>query len=390
MEHDTKPARKITDLTRAELHRLVWEQPLIRLAPDLGISGSSLAHICKHNGIPYPSGGHWTRVALGRTAVPETLPAPPAGQSDQIEIPPRGKSRPQPKSFPKAVIAVAKSVPPPVVLDLSELHPFIRAWVVEHERLQRERKAEIASRKKRDSWWPLDEIEDLTPRDIYRFRMTSQLLQGLEKAGVKVKNAEVNGKLSFGVGPHTVECVVIEKMTRRSPAHGKTWTAFPNHHQGGLVSTGFLRITVTTYLQPRIPEWVETAKRGMSDLIPDIVSRILGAGVCLDRMEAERRERERAYAEQVARREDIARRRQLEKARFQRFAELSGDWHKAQELNLFLAELRRRSAPDSHIVIEGRSLPEWITWTQQKIDALDPFRKNIANVFADFVKIDGI
>lgn len=390
MEHDTKPAREITDLTRTELHRLVWERPLIRLAPDLGISGSSLAHICKHNGIPYPSGGHWTRVALGRTVAPEPLPAPPAGQSDRIEIPPRDKPRRQSRPMPQTVLAVAKPVSPPVVLNLSELHPFIRAWVIEHERLQRERKAEIANRKKRDSWWPLDEIEDLTPRDNYRFRMTSQLLQGLEKAGVKVKNAEVNGKLRFGVGPHTVECVVIEKMTRRSPAHGKTWTAFPNHHQGGLVSTGFLRITVTTYLDPRIPEWVETARRGMSDLIPDIVSRVLGAGVCLDRMEAERRERERAYAEQVARREDIARRRQLEKARFQRFAELSGDWHKAQELNLFLAELRRRSAPDSHIVIEGRSLPEWITWTQQKIDALDPFRKNIANVFADFVKIDGI
>lgn len=390
MEPNTKPVRKVTDLTRTELHKLVWGKPLIRVAPDFGISGSNLAHICNHNGIPYPRGGHWTRVALGRTVEPTPLPVPPAGQSDRIEIPPRGKSRRPTTPTPQAVIAVAKPVPPPVVLVLSELHPFICTWVIEHERLQRERNAEIASRKKRDSWWPLDKIEDLTPRDIYRFRTTSQLLQSLEKAGVKVKSAEVNGKLSFGVGPHTVECVVIEKMTRRSPAHGKTWTAFPNHHQGGLVSTGFLRITVTTYLQPRIPEWVETAKRGMSDLIPDIVSRILGAGVCLDRMETERRERERAYAEQVARREEIARRRHLEKARFQRFTELSGNWHKAQELNLFIAELKRRSAPDSHIAIEGRTLPEWVTWAQQKIDVLDPFRKDIANVFADFVKPDGL
>ena len=389
MEHPSKFSRKITDLTRVELHKLVWERPLIRLAPELGISGSGLAAACKHNHIPYPSGGHWTRVALGRKVEPEPLPAAPAGMGDRIEAPPRKKAPAPAKPILQGTPAVPSTAVEDITMNVSVLHPLVRARVIDHERLQRERKAEIANRKKRDTWWPLTEIADLTPRDVYRFRMSSLLLQSLEKAGVRIKQATVDGRMIFVVGPHTIECVVVEKMTRRpSPSRG-SWTAFPNHHQGGLVSKGFLRITITTYLQPAIPEWVETPNRKMEALIPEIVSRIIGAGACLDRMEAERRERERLYAEQVARRKEISRLRQLEKARFGRLSELSMDWHRARQLNLFIAELEQRLGAKGDITLEGRTLSGWIAWARQKADGLDPFRKETLNVFKDFVGGDG-
>lgn len=389
MERDTKMTRKITDLTRAELHKLVWEKPLKRLAPEFGLSGSALSGICAHNSIPYPSGGHWTKVALGRTVKPTPLPAAPAGLTDQIEIPPRRKRVRQSTPAPKNEAELTKTVAPPSALDISGLHPLIRAWITDHGRLQRERAAEIARHNKRDFFWTLTPIADLTTRDIYRFQMTSLLLRSLEKQGATIKEAVVQGKLSLGVGRHTIECVVTEKMTRRPSPRRELWTAFENHHQGGLVSTGFLRITITTYLQPGIPEWVETPKRKMEELIPEIVSRILGAGPCLDRMEAERREREREYAEREARRAEIARLHHLEKVRFERFSELSTDWHRAQRLSAFIAQLENRLGTEGDVSLEGRTLSDWIAWAKQKTDRLDPFHKETINIFKDFVGGDG-
>lgn len=389
MERPTKISRKITDLTRAELHKLVWERPLIRLSPELCISAPGLAAACKHNHIPYPSGGHWTKITLGHNIEPERLPAPSPGMGDRIEAPPRRKTPIPMRPVPRATPAVQIAKVPDVTLNVAELHPLVRAWVSDHERLQRERSAAIAGRKKQNVFWPLTEIADLTPRDVYRFRMSSVLLQSLEKAGVRIKQATVDGRMSFAVGPHTIECVVVEKMTRRPSTSRRSWTAFPNHHQGGLVSKGFLRITITTYLQPAIPEWVETPNRKMDALIPDIVTRIVGASACLDRMADERRERERVYAEQVARREEISRLRQLEKTRFERLNELSIDWHRARQLNFFVAELEQRLGTKGDIILEGRTLSGWIAWARQKTDGLNPFRKETLNVFKDFVGGNG-
>lgn len=258
-------------------------------------------------------------------------------------------------------------------------------WVTEHKRLQVERAAEIKNRKGREiDWWGRSTIADLTARDLYRFRMTSDLLRCLEESGVKIKSAVVTGKLILLASGHAIECTVIEKMTRRL-IENRTWTAFPGHHQGGLVSTGFLRIAITTYLSPAIPEWVETSKRKMTDLIPSIIERVLGAPATLDRMATEHRERMRKAAEDSARREEVARKRHLEKVRFERLGDLADNWHRAQQINSFLDELERRSADDMEARLDGKSLEEWIMWARRRVAGLDPFQHQATEIFGLFV-----
>ena len=57
-------------LTRIELHRLVWAQPVSTVARLLDLS--SLQKVCKRYEIPTPGRGHWQRVRRG-----ETVPAQP-------------------------------------------------------------------------------------------------------------------------------------------------------------------------------------------------------------------------------------------------------------------------------------------------------------------------
>ncbi len=62
--------------TRSEIHKLVWSQPMFKVAPTLGITDRGLAKLCDRHKIPYPWRGYWLKVAAGRK--PKKLPLPPA------------------------------------------------------------------------------------------------------------------------------------------------------------------------------------------------------------------------------------------------------------------------------------------------------------------------
>ncbi|MGI6855159.1 hypothetical protein [Mesorhizobium sp. 1B3] len=70
-------------VTRRELYKRVCERPLSKVAPELGISGTALAAICKRHQVPYPGSGYWTRRSLG---LPAELPALSEAPDETIEI----------------------------------------------------------------------------------------------------------------------------------------------------------------------------------------------------------------------------------------------------------------------------------------------------------------
>jgi len=97
-------------MTRSELYNRVCRAPLSRLAPELGLTGTRLAAICRQHQIPYPGSGYWTRKSLGIAA---ELPVLPDGTNNIIEIipiipKPREKKAPvtDTDTHPKARAAV--------------------------------------------------------------------------------------------------------------------------------------------------------------------------------------------------------------------------------------------------------------------------------------------
>jgi hypothetical protein len=72
-------------LTRLELYKRVCDRPLSKVAPELGISGTTLAAVCKQYQVPYPGSGYWTRKSLG---LPAELPTLQDASDDIIKITP--------------------------------------------------------------------------------------------------------------------------------------------------------------------------------------------------------------------------------------------------------------------------------------------------------------
>ncbi len=92
-------------IKRSELHRMVWEEPLSKLAPRLGLSDVGLRKISKRQNSPLPPQGHWAK-APGRRSVRLTpLPRPDEDREMTFVIPaqatPEGQSELEEKFGPQ-------------------------------------------------------------------------------------------------------------------------------------------------------------------------------------------------------------------------------------------------------------------------------------------------
>ncbi|ESY64011.1 hypothetical protein X743_32100 [Mesorhizobium sp. LNHC252B00] len=367
------------------MYALVWKTPMSRLGAELGISGNGLAKICDRLKVPYPPRGHWAKKEAGKPVVTYKLPARPDGIPERVDIhptPPKPEPLPQVLASVTSTTAAISGIVVPETLD--NLHPKVKAWLAQHEREQKEREQENKKRR-RESWdWTRPLLDDLTERDLYRFRVTSAIFTAVEKAGGMIEDAPITGKVIFLVSGHKVECSIVEKMLKplmRPEGDAAKWTAYAEHHQSGLQSSGFLRVTITTYLSGRQPQWIETAKNKIADWLPEIVGTVVAAGPILTERQREREETARRYREEAARRYERQRLKEIDERRWTRFREQATDWEERARLLLFVAELRRRLEVEGDIRVDDRQLSQWIAWAQEKVDALDPFGQGLAKLF---------
>jgi AcrR family transcriptional regulator len=109
------PSKTFT-VTRKELYRKVWSQPLGVVAQEVGLSSNALAKICDRLLVPYPSRGHWAKVSVGKDAVKPPLPAAPEIRMQRVTISPvraasrRTRTRLQPAARRDHLIEMAESI----------------------------------------------------------------------------------------------------------------------------------------------------------------------------------------------------------------------------------------------------------------------------------------
>lgn len=92
-------------VSRDELYRLVWSEPMIRIAERFQVSGSYLARVCTLLNVPRPERGYWAKLAVGKAPPQPPLPEPQPGdplhwstESERVVAPtPRAPARRKPE-----------------------------------------------------------------------------------------------------------------------------------------------------------------------------------------------------------------------------------------------------------------------------------------------------
>jgi hypothetical protein len=67
------------EITREELHQLVWSKPSRTLAREFGLSDVGLAKICRKLGVKKPPRGFWAKVVSGMR-----IKKPPLGEREYL------------------------------------------------------------------------------------------------------------------------------------------------------------------------------------------------------------------------------------------------------------------------------------------------------------------
>ena len=167
----------------------------------------------------------------------------------------------------------------------------------------------------------------------------------------------------------------------------RKWTAFTEYCKSGLDSSGFLRVSITTYLQGRRPEWVESQKIKIGQLMPTIVGAIMAAGPTLEKMKREREEQQKRYREEEARHYEARRLREIDEKRWNKFREYAVNWDERKRLLAFLGEVEARLAAEVDVTVSDRTLRDWVEWAKAKAEALNPFGGGAVGMFETIAKV---
>lgn len=106
-------------ISREELYRLVWAEPMIKVAERFDVSGSYLARVCTVLNVPRPERGYWSKLAVGQA--PKAEPLPDARPGDQISWSKDGELQ----VAPKPRLPPRRRLDTPVRIPRTKLHGLV-------------------------------------------------------------------------------------------------------------------------------------------------------------------------------------------------------------------------------------------------------------------------
>ncbi len=116
---DSTPPRP---LDRETLYKLVWSEPMLKIAARYDVSSSYLARICTRMNVPRPERGYWAKLAVGRAPKQPPLPEPEPG--DELAWTREGEEAPVKRLTPRPPTRKRKNKAKPKLIR-SGLHPHI-------------------------------------------------------------------------------------------------------------------------------------------------------------------------------------------------------------------------------------------------------------------------
>ncbi|WP_155831122.1 hypothetical protein [Hyphomicrobium sp. 802] len=384
--HARKDPREVS---REELYRQVWQTPMSRLALEYGISGNGLAKICNRLKVPYPKRGYWARKAAGQKVIAFRLPPGDKDTPQSVTITPTPQPS-QPQKLPdevqiKSETARAEATAIAVSDRLLRPHPIIARWLAEHDRKRREARLE------RDPWRKnLLKPTDWSESDRRRHRILDALFKGMEKQGARVQQDD-RRQLFFEVNDEKIEFQIREKQkqTRRPLNESEQRWRIPGDSdwRRELQPTGKLAFSIKTYLPGNLRrEWLETDKKTMESLLPDVIATLVAAGPLLveRRKQREEEERQRRIAEQ--KRYEEQQQKKLDDNRWRRFVELAMQRREAETARQFLNALKSLDIDQQH-EIAGHSIADWISWVEQRLLRADPLNHGADAIFESISQV---
>lgn len=370
----------VVRLTREELYRRVWEQPMRALAQEFGVSDVALAKTCRKVKVPVPGRGYWARKVAGKPV--RTVPLPTLRDSDR-ETPRTVEFWPRPKPASPAgpiVDQTAFESRPENRVEVSDAlrkpHHFVKSTLDALESRERGLHDGYLGN------WQVRHLDvEVTQPTLKRaLRIIDAVVKAFEARGWEV---------SLGKGDDRNSYVTI--LGQRIPfgiREPRTQVPIPPAERGRFGSpyreqpSGRLALVLRE-------SWGHSIKKSFTDSearpLEGRLNDFMVAAVALAHERAEW-ERRRAESEARRREEELARlearrRREAEAARVRTLEEEAERWHRSRIIREYAAAVRA-AAETKGAPTKSGELAAWLEWAEAHARSLDPVEHKVRELSA--------
>ena len=372
-------------LSREELYKLVWEEPITTVAKRLGLSDVGLAKICKRYNIPRTERGYWAKKASGkfvrRIPLPKISPEERYLDSIIIQLPTADAFRESEEI--SAVLAFEKDEANLVVVPetLSSPHRLIQHTKRSLKSGSVDEKGVLRTQDK-----GVLNIQVTKSSFDRALRIMNALVKAMERRGYELRprHSSYYGNkhlLAVYVEGEEVLFGLDEKISRQD--YTPTPTEQRKLDQRKIYPYQLPRheYIATRKLTLRFWGWGSNTSRStwsdakiqrVENCLNDFLANLYTSAVEM-RMDREKREREEQLRrEERARKEELVRLRSEEQARVDNLKADASSWKEAQRIRSDIEAVRYSVSTGVSTILSGEGLQEWLSWAEQHADRLDP------------------
>ena len=367
-------------LKREALYKMVWTEPVSKLAREYGLSDRGLGKICKRLEIPVPGRGYWQMKKKGLK-----IPVPPL--------------RPTKKSFATGAYIHRKSKPRTDGEQDHETCDLITAEKLPENKIT---------------------VPPLLDSSHSLIAMTQRSLVGAKADDRGVKQPRARGCLDVHVGPNSIDraMLIMDTLVKALETRGfdifvakeppfstsvsvldeiipfalnedlnrteKKLTAAQmkekekhpwmysrqeyDYSPNGELS---LRIKNDSSLNIR-KKWSDGRRQRLEDCLNSFVGGIIKTAIAMKHLRAERERREREWQEERQRREERERIRQEEEEKMKVLDREVESWHRSQKIRSYIEAVKKWGIQKYGEIKPDSKLQQWLTWATRQADRLDP------------------
>jgi hypothetical protein len=320
---------------REELYQKVWEQPMLRVAEQYGISSVALGNVCRKLSVPVPGRGHWAKLAHGKPGATK----PDLPKLDKVPVVYRSERAQLKQNISNQNNSDLAAIDE--LLSSGALNSRVESAAKPHV-LIRQTASQLRSRSRKDEHGILLPREGgalnvrVTEGTIDRaLQVMSQVLSVLEGHNLSVEVSDegrsialIQGQsISFGL-EEPIRKVVTQKPRVPNPTDRWDYDEIvKNEPSGSLALVIHSEAWETRGLQTK---WRDGKVQRIENLIPDFVAGLMRTAVVLRQKDEERKRREleeRKRAQELAQlRKDI----EEEEKKVKQFSSWLENWERAE------------------------------------------------------------
>jgi hypothetical protein len=346
------------EITREELHQLVWSKPTRIAANEFGISDVGLAKICRKLGVEKPPRGYWAKVASGVHVKKLQLGALPGGCVSKAVIRAKTEMEQMLNPIPRDEVPVIS-----IRENFQGCSRLIPATRVELGKLKPDKYGVLDVRRK-PGCLSIAVSEAQVQRTLL---ILDTLIREFEERGVTLIPVSDEKLRRPVVGSEDIDFYVREqsKQTIEKGSSYDRHVYSPN---------GKLSLVLDAYPSRA---WHERKTKRLDESLGEIVVGTLELGEIVKVRRLEQEEQHRLWEEEWRLRELQEEARKKEEARERAFRAEVRKWNLCKMMREYIVERERALECNSLDPVDKEKAREWIAWAKGYVKSIDPLKRGV-------------